>query len=535
MSDNSVSIVGLDMAAVRNGDLSHFIYEADLEKNTLTAYAKRGENMWLCAPGNSDFDYFYSDYECAGAVLFPREELKLIDWAAYGIANCVSSFAVLPENALICAARRDADFGAYNTAELSALFTGNSVAELLVFTPKAGTPEAAETPRNQDRTVLKLVSFGPFRYTDLLENFNVENSDYEIVLSEYDAAINPATFELDTDTILKFNTEIITGNIPDILMYPGSVSMNDYISKELLENLYNFIDSDLEINRGAFVPAILNSYEKDKALYRLPIGFNIATVAALKTTLDGKTAWTLNDLITLERQTGKASLPNKTSAQVLEFMLRQNLDNFINLESGICNFNGAEFIEILEYAKSFPAEIRERNPASGSTQVREGAALADTIYVSEYFSYIEHKRAYGDIKYIGYPADGGDRGMFGTFDTVSIFSKSKEKSAVWDFVRMFFSEKYQLNNPNTAWPLFPVNQAALNKTANFALEKEMTQEEIGEVNELIASVNTAAQLDYAPFRIIKEEAAPYFAGQKTAKEAADIIQSRMSIYAAERR
>ena len=46
----------------------------------------------------------------------------------------------------------------------------------------------------------------------------------------------------------------------------------------------------------------------------------------------------------------------------------------------------------------------------------------------------------------------------------------------------------------------------------------------------IGSLTNTFNANNNVYNIITEEVAPFFAGQKTAKEVADIIQSRVSIY-----
>ena len=61
------------------------------------------------------------------------------------------------------------------------------------------------------------------------------------------------------------------------------------------------------------------------------------------------------------------------------------------------------------------------------------------------------------------------------------------------------------------------------------------QEEVDAVRALIDSVDTAVEYNQQISTIISEEAAPFFEGQKSASEVADIIQSRVQIYINENR
>ncbi len=66
-------------------------------------------------------------------------------------------------------------------------------------------------------------------------------------------------------------------------------------------------------------------------------------------------------------------------------------------------------------------------------------------------------------------------------------------------------------------------------------EPRLTQEEADKLLALIESTDRLAEPDENILAIVREEAAPYFAGQKTAEEAAALIQSRASLYVSEQR
>ncbi len=53
--------------------------------------------------------------------------------------------------------------------------------------------------------------------------------------------------------------------------------------------------------------------------------------------------------------------------------------------------------------------------------------------------------------------------------------------------------------------------------------------------DFIKSVNTVKRYDSYVYDIVTEEAEAYFEGQRSAQEAADIIQNRVSNYIAENR
>ena len=56
-----------------------------------------------------------------------------------------------------------------------------------------------------------------------------------------------------------------------------------------------------------------------------------------------------------------------------------------------------------------------------------------------------------------------------------------------------------------------------------------------QIRELILTTTKVADYDQAILDIVTEQAAPYFAGQKTAEEVAKLVQSKANIYVNEQR
>jgi len=134
---------------------------------------------------------------------------------------------------------------------------------------------------------------------------------------------------------------------------------------------------------------------------------------------------------------------------------------------------------------------------------------------------------------------------------------TKEKEACWDFLRTLYLDEYQ-NNIEYG---FPVSRKALLAEAEKAMQprtytytdeegKKVTEEiessmflngkqirmprpqqkDIDEVMRILENAHARMMIDENISRIINEETGAFYAGQKTAEETADIIQSRVSVY-----
>lgn len=63
----------------------------------------------------------------------------------------------------------------------------------------------------------------------------------------------------------------------------------------------------------------------------------------------------------------------------------------------------------------------------------------------------------------------------------------------------------------------------------------MTQEEADSIRQVISRIDGRYEYNDALMEIITEEIAPYFAGQKSVDEAAEVIQNRVQLYMNESR
>jgi len=63
----------------------------------------------------------------------------------------------------------------------------------------------------------------------------------------------------------------------------------------------------------------------------------------------------------------------------------------------------------------------------------------------------------------------------------------------------------------------------------------LTEDQVQQIRELILTTTKVADYNQEILDIVKEQAAPFFAGQKTAQEVAKLVQSKANIYVNEQR
>ena len=163
----------------------------------------------------------------------------------------------------------------------------------------------------------------------------------------------------------------------------------------------------------------------------------------------------------------------------------------------------------------------------------------------------------GDISFKGYP-NKEKQGTYFNFDGVlAMSSKCEDKDAAWEFMRQYISEDFQgkYYYENYAIPtredvyeayvqkctctketkdkygndLYPINGTTGWDSDEVQL-KPLTEAEMSEFRKLIDGAEGEWELNSSLGDIIKEEALAYFKGDKSAEDAAKIIQNRATTY-----
>lgn len=394
--------------------------------------------------------------------------------------------------------------------------------------------------------------------------FNKENEQYRIQIKDY-SKYN--TEEDYSQCYIKLNADIVSGNVPDILVTDDNIPVESYIAKGLFEDLYPFIDADEEMERSDFMANVFDALSVDGKLYQLVPSFNVLTVAGKTSDVGEESGWTLDELNALA-----ASKPEGTEVfwdvireTVLGNYLQMTGEEFVNWETGECHFDSEGFVKFLDFLKQFPAEYDEEKYADDefwatySSAYRDGRALLQITNLTSFSDYNwMEKGSFGeDITLIGFPTESKNGSAIDYYLSFSLSAKSEYKEGAWEFLRYFLSYDYQKDCYG-----FPVNLERYEELKQEAMQRPyyydennqkveydetfylddleivippMTKEEVQEVEDFLFSVNQVAVYDEDLMNIISEEAAAYFEGQKSAEEVAGIIQSRARIYVNENR
>lgn len=233
---------------------------------------------------------------------------------------------------------------------------------------------------------------------------------------------------------------------------------------------------------------------------------------------------------------------------------------------------------------------------SAQNRINSGKQLMTDMYVSSFEDMLYQLTGFnGGVKFVGYPSeDGTSNHAFQIDGAIAISSTCADKTAAWNFMKQFLTEDYQLGS--NVWN-FPINQKAFDQKLKNAMTEEyqtdengnvvkdengnpiripkmtyyttdtgsgvtfgaatapaastvviggtgvnedgsisiyaMTQEQVDQILDLINTTTAVYGYDESILNIISDEAAAYFAGEKSLDDTANMIQSRVNLYVAE--
>ena len=416
----------------------------------------------------------------------------------------------------------------------------------------------------KDKQVITLaMAFSDWQVRTEVIKFNKNSDTYRIELQDYSAY---ATDEDYRAGLTKLNADLASGKVPDILLLDSGMPVESYQNKGLFEDLKPFIEKDEELELDNFMPNIIEAFSSGGKLYSIVPGYSIQTLAVKTADVGNATSWTVEEAqkVLASKPEGTQFLAETTRDQMLNYCINMAGSQFVDQESGKCSFSSDEFINLLEFVKTFPEKYDDQDFDEDyynnyDSMWRQGKVLAYSAYLGDFGSFNRLKKGtFGeDITLIGFPANGENGSVIMPSIRFAMSSKSANKDAAWQFIRTFLMEDYQKD-----MGYLPISISQMEKMAQEATQKPyymdengnkveyddtwyigdteitispMTEQETKDYMAFLQSCNKVYMEDEALLQIVQEEAAPFFAGQKSARDVAGIIQSRAQLYVNETR
>lgn len=428
-----------------------------------------------------------------------------------------------------------------------------------------------------ERTELTLGALSASAVSDAVLRFNRSQDKVRIRVKDYSDFVKGDDYEAG---LTKLVTEILAGDMPDLLAL-DSLPYAQLAAKGLLEDLYPWLDRDGELRREDFFENVLRSLEVGGGLYEIAPGFSIVTMMGASERVGDTPGWTYDDYEAALAAMPEGSTPlgpGLSRDMILQVCVYLNLDRFVDWGTGVCDFENPAFLRMLDFCASFPdaGAAFYDGDSSDMTRIAEGrqllvftglSSMDDAVYNDQLFP--------GGATYIGLPVDEGVGNILYPSSGCAMSAKCADKETAWRFLRTFLTEEYQTKVSGYGIGL-PLNRAAFRAALDKAMEIEyekdseghylldangeriptakggmsastdgeapmdfklwaMTPAQAEKLLGVIESADRAVDMNTTVAGIVREEAAAFFAGQKSAEEVARLVQSKVRLYVSEQR
>lgn len=378
-----------------------------------------------------------------------------------------------------------------------------------------------------NRAVLSMLSMQPdSSLLEAVSQFNRTNGNYRIELTEYFPSYDDVTDGEWEQALQKFNVELISGKVPDIIDLTN-MPVESYLKKGMLDDLYAYIQNDAEINMDDYFSNILDSFSIDGKLPYITSSVSIQTIFADSRAVGTDSGWTVKDFSAFLDQYGSEALTGGSKAANYFLKAMVSGGGFVNLSEGSCNFDSEEFIGLLELARRI-----NDSPASYET-------IASFVGVPSFYDAAMYYELYGgNLNAIGFPNDDGVYHLILPASRIGMSATGEHRDGAWEFLKSLLLEKQQ----DSSYYL-PLRKESFEKVAAAAIKGdsiwswvyfgEIIQAEVDIVRGLMETASFCQNENDTVSEIVFDEAAAYFAGQRSAEDTAAMIQSRAQIYVSE--
>ncbi len=383
---------------------------------------------------------------------------------------------------------------------------------------------------------------------EIIVDYNRQSDRYEVV---------PLVFDRETsvdDQRNRIQLEVTSGGGPDILSATAlqNIDMRPYAEAGVLLDVTDFL-----AGQGEFVKNVAEANRVEARMYGIPYSFSLNTMVTSPMMATDRENWTMEYCVQTAQNAGITTFiaapygwtSEESGANVLSALGvgKDGIQLFVDEEQGISSFDKPEFIALLEFAKKYSDPEPE---ASNKGKYASGEIFCTIMGFGNFESFWYCDKLFeGEYVCMGYPSpQGGQHEIM--VDSFYINAASSHVEGALNFMEYLLEDEQQRRLVAGSGG-FPVKQELLER-----IWKEAKDEVICDMAYEKGDVHYAARLMtdeeeqcfwemlehpmYYRWQnkiddIIWDEALPFFCGDKSAEEAAKIIDSKVQLYLDEKK
>lgn len=399
-------------------------------------------------------------------------------------------------------------------------------------------------PQEKQDVVLALRSYPTqSAFHQLIESFNRQSAHTHVTVQIQGEE------ESYQDYTQKIQMEISAGRGPDML--------GDYLveSGNIGNGYFLSLEGKLEELDG-LLPAALDYGRYQGEVYGVPYEVNLSVLVCSEELAAGRSSWNVEEMMESVRQSEASVLHwGLSGSEIVYWFGLSDKDNrdFIDWENGESHLTEEPFLRFLEFAKEYQDQGIAGNYGEVGNLLKNGVIATANANVGrsnfEFLKEYEHSFQDGAV-YIGLPkADG--RGVYLRSTCIYVNSNSKNTEGCLEFLNYLIAEEAQRKMSRYVVSSVSMPQVGeeVEMSAPFNIRKNILQEQIQsyigdegltqQQAETVLQLLLDAEAWNSPvdqiFSMVSEELDPYFAGERTAKEAAEKLHNRVQLFLDERK
>ena len=529
--------------------------ELDIEnKKLLDGYSIPGD-AYTIYTGGGDYDIYYtSGNSFYGMNVGDEEAEKLFSWI-----DCDVNAIDVPK------------VGIMSDGTIRTLLLDFDSSDMVYNIDLASIKKEAYDPNTSKKELTLATQYLSDDLREAVISFNRKSEDTRIIIKDYSEFNTEEDYSAGTT---KMTTEIIAGNLPDIIDLNG-MPATQFASKGILEDLYPYLDADSELSRDDYFENVLAAAENDGKLVHTVSYFYLQTVVGAASLVGDLPGWDYDEfnaalsLLQADVEDATAFDIYTTRSEILPILLSLDMRDFVNWSTGKVDFNNNEFIELLKFVKEFPTEYNwddyQWETDSTENRLSQGKQMLyrESISSTDTLMYLESCFKGTPITFIGYPTYNGVGNTIGVDSGLAITTTCKDKQAAWDFIKTLMTAKTyensyryyglpaiksvfdkQIKSATTIqYKIGNDGQYELDSDGNripqeryFANNSDLysyysLSEDVAQAfRDAIDSCDRVYDMDESIISIVSEEAEAFFSDQKSAEDVAKLVQSKVFIY-----
>jgi multiple sugar transport system substrate-binding protein len=351
------------------------------------------------------------------------------------------------------------------------------------------------------------------------------------------------------------NAELMSGKGTDLIALE-TLPYNKYADKKLLADLDELIKKEGSLQMSDYYTGVLDAVKVGGKTFAMPVNFKMNMTMGNTPLLTEKgiqiddSKWTWKEMLDIGLQavqSGENANAVWTGMPKVDLISNMVQSQYSKLVTGKkASFNTGEFTELLEQVGGMYDKgqiLEQADMGNAGKDVFKSASMQTPMEML----FMPQMMYGGKGEVYSTPSDGSNKGgvSFTSNMMFGINEKSKNKTEALKFLEFLLTENIQAKPGMQG---FAVHKASLEKQLRLSIEQlksgkmkmmgpngatpsaDISEEQLKSIMDTMAKANIYAAGDPNVMKIVKEETESFFNKGKSAKDAASMIQNRVTTY-----